>query len=61
MNEDENLKHSILSRINELLDCVQTLGKTNFFEITVKHKNGELITETSFSESNIENKVLSKG
>lgn len=49
--EDEILRNSILSKINELLDCVQTLGKTNFFEITVKHKNGELITETSFSET----------
>lgn len=49
--EDESLKHSILSKINELLDCVQALEKTDFFEIIVKHKNGELITETSFSEN----------
>lgn len=54
--ENESLKYGILSKINELLDCVQTLGKTDFFEITVKHKNGELITETSFSE----NKDVSK-
>lgn len=51
--EDDVLKNSILSKINELLDCVQTLGKTSFFEITIKHKNGELITETSFSETSV--------
>ncbi|MDF2523816.1 MAG: hypothetical protein K0R31_1457 [Clostridiales bacterium] len=51
LKEDESLRNSILSKVNELLDCVQTLGKTNFFEITVKHKNGELITETSFFEN----------
>ncbi|MDF2889894.1 MAG: hypothetical protein K0R80_261 [Clostridia bacterium] len=51
LKEDESLRNSILSKVNELLDCVQTLGKTNFFEITVKHKNGELITETSFFQN----------
>jgi hypothetical protein len=49
--KDESLKHMILSKINELLDCVQALEKSDFFEIIVKHKNGELITETSFSEN----------
>lgn len=49
--ENETFKYSIITRVNELLDCVNKLGKTNSFEIIVKHKNGELITETSFSET----------
>lgn len=49
--ENEIFKYSIITRVNELLDCVNKLGKTNSFEIIVKHKNGELITETSFSET----------
>lgn len=55
--KDESLRNSILSKINELLDCVQTLGKTNCFEITVKHKNGELVTETNFFESSHSSKA----
>lgn len=49
--ENEIFKYSIITRVNELLDCVNKLGKTNSFEIIVKHKNGELITETSFPET----------
>lgn len=53
IQENEILRNSILSKINELLDCVQTLGKSHFFEITIKHRNGELITETNFSDKDI--------
>ncbi|MGB7605670.1 MAG: hypothetical protein WBL93_09360 [Lutisporaceae bacterium] len=51
LKDNDIFKYSIISRINELLDCVNKLGKTDSFEIIVKHKNGELITETSFSET----------
>jgi len=60
LKEDEILRHSILSKINELLDCVQTLGNANFFEITVRHINGELITETNFSETSYISKLSAK-
>jgi len=46
--EQENLKGSILSKVDELVDCIQLLGRADFFQITVKHINGELITKTDF-------------
>jgi len=50
LKENEIFKYSIISKVNELLDCVHKLGKTDSFEIIVKQKNGELITETNFYE-----------
>ena len=50
--EKEGLKGSIISKVDELVDCVQRLGKTDFFQITVKYVNGELITRTDFSDNN---------
>ena len=46
---DENdLKHCIVSKVDELVECVQRLGKAELFQITVKYNNGELITSTDF-------------
>jgi hypothetical protein len=46
---DENdLKHCILSKVDELIECVERLGKTDLFQITVKYINGELIASTDF-------------
>jgi hypothetical protein len=50
---DENdLKHCIVSKVDELVDCVQRLGKAELFQITVKYINGELITSTDFLDFN---------
>jgi len=46
--DKNDLKHCILSKVDELVDCVQRLGKTELFQITVKYINGELITSTDF-------------
>lgn len=46
--EDDELKKSVISKVSELIDCVQKLGKSDLFQITVKHVNGELITKTVF-------------
>lgn len=46
---DENeLKHCIISKVDELVECVQKLGKAELFQITIKYINGELITSTDF-------------
>ena len=46
--DKNDLKHCIVSKVDELVDCVQRLGKTELFQITVKYINGELITSTDF-------------
>lgn len=43
-----DLKYCIVSKVDELVECVQRLGKTDLFQITVKCINGELITSTDF-------------
>ena len=48
--DKNDLKHCIVSKVEELLECVQRLGKTELFQITVRYKNGELITSTDFSD-----------
>jgi hypothetical protein len=44
------IKKQIVSKVSELVDCVEKLEKLDYFEITVKHVNGELISKTEFSE-----------
>lgn len=46
--DKEDLKHCIVAKVEELVECVQRLGKTELFQITVKYINGELITSTDF-------------
>jgi len=48
--DKNDLKHCILIKVEELLECVQRLGKTELFQITVKYVNGELITSTDFAD-----------
>lgn len=45
--DKNDLKHCI-SKVDELVDCVQKLSKADLFQITVKYINGELITRTDF-------------
>ncbi|MHB1392511.1 MAG: hypothetical protein ACYCYE_05425 [Clostridia bacterium] len=46
--DKNDLKHCIISKVDELVECVQKLGKAELFQITVKYINGELITSTDF-------------
>jgi hypothetical protein len=46
--DKDDLKHCIVAKVEELVECVQRLGKTELFQITVKYINGELITSTDF-------------
>lgn len=46
--DKNDLRHCIVSKVDELVECVQKLGKTELFQITIKYINGELITSTDF-------------
>lgn len=46
--DKNDLRHCIVSKVDELVECVQRLGKAELFQITVKYINGELITSTDF-------------
>lgn len=48
--DKSDLKHCIISKVDELVECVQMLGKAELFQITVKYINGELITSTDFMD-----------
>ncbi len=48
--DKNDLKHCILAKVEELVECVQRLGKTELFQITVKYINGELMTSTDFAD-----------
>lgn len=41
--DKKDLKLAINNKINELIDGVEKIGNLNFFEIGVKHTNGDLI------------------
>lgn len=51
--DNDELKSSIVAKVSELIDCVQKLGRSDLFQITVKHINGELITRTVFLDKKI--------
>jgi hypothetical protein len=44
------LKKQIVIKVSELVDCIERLDKQDYFEISMKHVNGELISKTEFSE-----------
>ncbi|MGE5632093.1 MAG: hypothetical protein ACM3TR_13490 [Caulobacteraceae bacterium] len=48
--DKDDLKHCIISKVDELIECVQKLGKADVFQITVKYKNGEIVTSTDFPD-----------
>ena len=50
--DKDELKHCIVSKVDELVECVQKLGKAELFQITIKYINGELITSTDFVNLN---------
>jgi hypothetical protein len=47
---EKRLKERIVERAGELVDCVERIGKTDYFEINIRHVNGEIISKTEFSE-----------
>lgn len=47
--DKDDLKYCILSKVDELVECVQRLGKEELFQITIKYDNGELTTITDFA------------
>lgn len=50
--EKQKLNAKINKKTDELIDIAEKIGSLNFFEISIKHVNGELITslETKYKE-----------
>ncbi|WP_186430904.1 hypothetical protein [Clostridium sp. BSD9I1] len=50
--EKQKLNEKIKKKADELVDAAEKIGSLNFFEISIKHVNGELITslETKYKE-----------
>lgn len=48
--EIDVLKSKILAKAAEMVECAGKIGKENFFEINIKHVNGELVTKMEFSD-----------
>jgi hypothetical protein len=44
------LKNKIINKISEMVDCIIKIGRQDYFEITIKHVNGELVTKLEFSD-----------
>ncbi|HYE10543.1 MAG TPA: hypothetical protein VEF53_10240 [Patescibacteria group bacterium] len=49
-NSEKKLKEKIVERAGELVACIEKIGKTDYFEINIRHVNGEIISKTEFSE-----------
>jgi hypothetical protein len=49
-NDKKQLKRKIVERAGELVDCIEKIGKSDYFEINIRHVNGEIISKTEFSE-----------
>lgn len=50
MSRGSKLKERIVEKVGELMDCIEQLGKTDYFEISIKHMNGDVVSKTEFSE-----------
>ena len=48
--EKTTLKDKIINKAAEMVDCASMIGRQDYFEITIKHINGELITKMEFSD-----------
>lgn len=44
------LKEVVVNKVLEMVDCAINVDKLDFFEINLKHVNGELITKVEFSD-----------
>lgn len=47
--KNSKLKERIVEKAREMVDCIEKIGKTDYFEINIKHVNGEIISKTEFS------------
>lgn len=50
MKEKEKLKQKIYEAIETTIDTLDKVGKINYFEINIKHTNGELVIKPSYTE-----------
>jgi hypothetical protein len=50
MEKNNTLKDKIIDKTAEMVDCVTKIGRQDYFEITIKHVNGELFTSMEFRD-----------
>jgi hypothetical protein len=48
--EKTTLKDKIIDKAAEMVDCITQIGRQDYFEISIKHINGELVTKMEFSD-----------
>ena len=48
--KNNDLKEWIIDKVNEMVDCIEMVGKSDYFELHIKHVNGELICKTEYSD-----------
>gem|GEM_PF-1238034 len=48
--QNSRLKERIIDKVDEMVDCVEMVGKMEYFELHIKHVNGELICKTEYSD-----------
>jgi len=41
----DKFKDLVIKKTLELVECAEKIGRQDFFEISIKHINGELITK----------------
>lgn len=48
--EKDKIKDMVQKKVNELVECASTAGRLVYFEINIKHVNGEIISNLKFSD-----------
>ena len=44
------LRDKVISKVEEMIQCASNMGRTDCFEISIKHIDGELISRMNFGE-----------
>ena len=47
--QNSKLKERIVEKAGEMVECIEQIGKTDYFEINIRHVNGEIVAKTEFS------------
>ncbi|MCR3760300.1 hypothetical protein KYB31_15075 [Clostridium felsineum] len=50
LRDAEKLKQKIHERVDKALDSMIKIGSVNYFEINIKHVNGEILCKPSYTE-----------
>ncbi|URZ07556.1 hypothetical protein [Clostridium felsineum] len=50
LRDAEKLKQKIHERVDKAVDSMIKIGTVNYFEINIKHVNGEILCKPSYTE-----------